>query len=517
MMLAARQVEVKEKYHNAKVAGLTESQLTPDGAIAVCDEVKQAIEAFVSEMGLSSRLLKVPDDWNAVPIFVTSVKKEVVRLRSEVPGIAEQTSLQQRKAKISELQTAYNQTYSLFIQMEKLVTDLNETTGSDVKLQTELVELVNLLQQKKDELSATGKRTELVRAGIDYLEKADSTKLSGKCPLCRNSTANLLENLKSEWETELESLAGHIRAEITKLQTRHGELTNALENLTNIKRKQVEAKNSLQTNRDAVGVFLGKTLAKEDDPLVLLKVELRQIDERLGELAQILNDRQGKLSNVDQKLELAMLIVAVLAAENKVETIQKLELSQESQEIDAIRDKCAIFIEDVRQIEDAVTRVLAEEAKTKIDGASLKIQDFFRRIADHPGLQSIQVVVDSKKSTGQNDYKFFDEQQRDITPILSQGDYNALALAIFLGLGVAAGDAGKFGFLILDDPSQSLAPEHQRRLVKILDEVSACRNIIISSMDDGFRGLLADGLTRMKKIFEYRDWTPTTGPKVTCK
>ncbi len=134
------------------------------------------------------------------------------------------------------------------------------------------------------------------------------------------------------------------------------------------------------------------------------------------------------------------------------------------------------FVEAIRQIEGAVTGVLADEAKEKIASASEKIQDYFNRIAEHPALRAIRIDVGSKKVTGQNDYKFYDDQRQEITPILSQGDYNALALAIFLGLGVASGDAGKLGFLMLDDPSQSLAPEHQRRLVKILDEVNGYRH-----------------------------------------
>jgi DNA repair exonuclease SbcCD ATPase subunit len=88
--------------------------------------------------------------------------------------------------------------------------------------------------------------------------------------------------------------------------------------------------------------------------------------------------------------------------------------------------------------------------------------------------------------SGRNDYNITDQDGRDLTPILSQGDLNALALAIFLGLASAGGLTAPMGFVMLDDPSQSMGTEHKRNLAAVLDEVCNTRQVLLATMDSEF-------------------------------
>jgi hypothetical protein len=95
---------------------------------------------------------------------------------------------------------------------------------------------------------------------------------------------------------------------------------------------------------------------------------------------------------------------------------------------------------------------------------------------------------------------------------LSQGDLNALALAIFLGLAATEGGRGAFGFVMLDDPSQSLGTEHKKALVRVLDGIAKHKPIILATMDAELRDLLFAGLAREKQEYVFGDWTVENGP-----
>jgi DNA repair exonuclease SbcCD ATPase subunit len=90
-----------------------------------------------------------------------------------------------------------------------------------------------------------------------------------------------------------------------------------------------------------------------------------------------------------------------------------------------------------------------------------------------------------------------------------------LALAIFLGLAAVGAENAVFGFIMLDDPSQSLGSDHKRQLVKVLNDMLSCKRLVVATMDRELRGLLAEGLTRAKTEYSYSPWTQEKGPTFT--
>lgn len=101
---------------------------------------------------------------------------------------------------------------------------------------------------------------------------------------------------------------------------------------------------------------------------------------------------------------------------------------------------------------------------------------------------------------------------KDLIPILSQGDMNALALAIYLGMALEGAEDMPFDFIIMDDPSQSMGSHHKRNLVDILNEVLKRKKVIVSTMDAELQDLLSKKITKMKTCHNFEDWTDTTSP-----
>jgi hypothetical protein len=93
---------------------------------------------------------------------------------------------------------------------------------------------------------------------------------------------------------------------------------------------------------------------------------------------------------------------------------------------------------------------------------------------------------------------------------------NALALAIFLGLAASSKENSTFGFLLLDDPSQSLGTEHKNQLARLLDKVAQHKRLIVATMDAEFHECLREGFTKAKKEYHFGNWTSEEGPSVTA-
>ena len=83
---------------------------------------------------------------------------------------------------------------------------------------------------------------------------------------------------------------------------------------------------------------------------------------------------------------------------------------------------------------------------------------------------------------------------------------------MFLGLVKAYSHA--IGFIMMDDPSQSLGTAQKKRLAEVIDEVCEDRNLIVSTMDSELQKFLQTGLSKAKTIYEFSKWDPKAGPNV---
>jgi wobble nucleotide-excising tRNase len=183
--------------------------------------------------------------------------------------------------------------------------------------------------------------------------------------------------------------------------------------------------------------------------------------------------------------------------------------------LEASRDQVAQLVEDAESIKNAVAEVAREEAETRLAAAGETIDKYFRQLSRNPAVQQLKLAVTADKRTRRNSYDITDQDGEDLTPILSQGDLNALALAIFLGLATAAKEGSTFRFLMLDDPSQSLGSEHKKQLARLLDQVARHKSLIVATMDTEFHDCLNEEFTKAKREYRFGNWTPTEGPTIT--
>jgi len=73
----------------------------------------------------------------------------------------------------------------------------------------------------------------------------------------------------------------------------------------------------------------------------------------------------------------------------------------------------------------------------------------------------------------------------------------------------------KLGFLILDDPSQSLDREHKEALIGILNEISGEKQLIMATQDEELLKLVQSASVPVETL-EFASWG-MEGPKIEAR
>jgi DNA repair exonuclease SbcCD ATPase subunit len=332
--------------------------------------------------------------------------------------------------------------------------------------------------------------------------------------VCGNEAPGLLEVLRRQCEEKLQKETKEIAEKIEELQSKETRLQLAEEAYKTWNDKQQAVVEDLDRCRKQGAVLLEREIKEDDDLQALLNAEAGKIKNRLETLRKTIEEKQGRLSQIEEELEKIRAVDDILRLEDKKKIIEQIQQSAEYAELEDMRDRAAELVSDIESIREAISLLTNEEASDMLCAAEAAIDSYFHRLTSHPAVSAIKLKVDTDTRTQRNDYSITDEGGNDLTPFLSQGDLNALALAIFLGLAASSKDSGAFGFVLMDDPSQSLDSEHKKQLVKVLDEVAGQKQLVVSTMDGEFHSYLAEELTKAKKEYVFEAWTPDDGPTI---
>jgi len=507
-----RQEELEDKKVEAVDSGLDANRLNELKLLEVANDVRDQVAKFASDMAVTAVPISSPTHWVDAQTFATEATKEVERLWSQSPDVKKQSDLNSARTEADTIKLNYEKQKQVVTTAEEQLQKLEQEHGSYDKIDEDLKSTQNTIDAVDNEIRQVNPKAKLVEEGITLLETAAPAHPSDICPLCGKTVPNLLDHLKKEWTERIER-------EVRDLNTRRSELSERKVELEGLKAKHelftknvAEAKEQLKASVDRAAEFLGKEITDRDDPAAMLGKEIAEIDEHLTKLGDAIKDKRGTLDKISKSLNKLNLLREVLELEDKIGAIQKIEDTSEYKKQSEIRDKVAGLVTDVEMLDNTIREYVNEQAKNKMKAAAGAIDDYFRKIVENPAIQKLDVKIEEDARTGGNSYTFHDQNGDELSPVLSQGDLNALALSMFLGLVRAY--SHPIGFIMMDDPSQSLGTAQKKRLVEVIDEVCEDRNLILSTMDSELQEFLKSGLTKAKTIYEFSKWDPKTGPNV---
>jgi DNA repair exonuclease SbcCD ATPase subunit len=511
--LAGRDRDLEELRREAGEAGIARAELTAPGALAAARAVRQALADFAAEAGLGLGPLEAPDDVSDLAHFHKAVKSAIQRFRGEVPGLQEQQELFERQAAVVASITDLEKARHDYAAVHKATRALDQEHGGAEAVAAQIEQAARAVAEAKERLRTANARAALVAEAITFLE-GPAGPAPDQCPLCGGRAPDLLEGLRRQWRQRLQAEADGSQAQLRTWQDPEQRLRQVADEYRHWRERLEAVLQERARCRDGAGVLLGRPIGPQEDALALLRAEVERVRGRLDRLGRAVQARHCRLSEIEQDLDRVRLLRDVLQLEERRRAVARIEDSPEYRGLEAAREHVAELVSDLEALKEAVGRAANEDARDKLARAETTIDQYFRRLAGHPAVRAVRLGVRADARSGRNVYTVTDQDGQDLTPVLSQGDLNALALAIFLGLAASADEEGGFGFVLLDDPSQSLDGEHKRHLVRVLDEVARRKQLVLATMDREFRDCLAEGLTCARAEYLFGSWDPATGPTI---
>jgi len=508
-----REYDLKDKKERAFQRGIHQNEINQKSLIEIAKNIKEELEGVANEWGLSlDDSLKIPEHWSESSQFQELVNKEITKFRSEMPDIKEQERLNQYRLSLSGLKIEYEQLEKKLKQLKNEKEKFIKEIGDEEAINKIKDNIQKQIEEKNKELSEADAKASVISKAMEYLKLEGIDK--DICPVCGKRTPDLLAHLEKEWREKYEKKVGEIKKQIDDLKTQLNDVERLEQNYKKLREDIENVEKEIKETSNKIGEILGETITTQDDPIVVLNKKLAEIQKELQILEKAVSTKQENLNEIASKVEKVQLIGDILNLEEKRAELEQIEQLPEYKQMEELIDKMSILCNDVKDIEQAIKETMREEAQNKIEKAEEVIDSYFRRITNNPLISKVRFLANEDRRTGGNLYEFRDQDGKDLLSVLSQGDLNALALAIFLGMATSESMNQSFGFIMLDDPSQSLGSQHKANLVEVLNKVLEKRMVILSTMDEELQSLINSQITKRKTKYLFSDWTPEKGPEV---
>ena len=506
---------------NAKSLEIDEDQFNLKGLKSKAEtEIFKPLTDFTQSVNLTLGEIPVLETEDDFVKFKDSVKREITRLRSELPDLQTQIELNKIQIDLSNLKNSFTELKQKVDENQKSLNIFIEQNGDDKAIQEKINELDKLIKDKEEEIKREDSKIASIKYAISYLKMEKVNK--NICPVCGKETEDLLTHLETEMKEQYDQAIEKLTQELESMKADFRKQNSLLNEYSSLIKVLNESKEKLSEFYKTLSEALKREITEKDDVVVILNIQIEEIAKKLQSIKERIDSKQQNLSRIESELEPMEIITEILKLTKEINDITNFEEDPTFQELKAKRNEAMKALNNIQRIGLAISEASKREAKDKVERTSKIIEDYFCKITDNPAIKKIKFEINEESSRiGSNDYKFKDvsreekgkdEKGKDLIPILSQGDMNALALAIYLGMALEGAEDMPFDFIIMDDPSQSMGSHHKRNLVDILNEVLKRKKVIVSTMDAELQDLLSKKITKMKTCHNFEDWTDTTGP-----
>ncbi|MBI4456892.1 MAG: hypothetical protein HY644_13480 [Acidobacteria bacterium] len=495
---------------DARAHTLQEEELSLERARARCETVAAGIQGFANDYGLTAPTLPDCQTLEHLEPFVNSGKEAVRKLRDEQPDLKRQTELLKSRSDLNRLKADFESKQNALTESEGAIEELKNTHGEPPVVVESLRKLEHeLLQDAADRLNTKNNRAGVIRETLKFLESPQGERAE-KCPVCEQdiNAAHIRQHLR-EWQQKMEGAIGPIEKEIKQFESEQKNLKAVLRQFRSLQ-DEIESKTrELRGAISAIATALRKDISEAEDPLVLVTQEIAKVDEGLEAIRNVVEKSNKRLNGMDDGLEDVKRIIAVLNLQKDIEDLSKVKDSPEYKQVKEARRATHAFGDRVETIGEAIHTVLLITADAKVKSTKTAISAIYRELAQRSDFPDIEINPEKYEVMAVRDGESVVALQ-----ILNKGDINCAALSIFLALATSEDLTHNIGFIVLDDPSQSLDPAHKERLANILNRVLDGKQLVIATSEEDFGVHLRNKLTKKKKIYTLEKWTEDTGPEV---
>ncbi|MBU1182672.1 MAG: AAA family ATPase [Proteobacteria bacterium] len=510
-VITSKRTEIQKAKETGIQKGLTSNDFSENSARRMCETVTNALVDFASQSGLFIADLPLVRNTGEQQIFATSAKESLRKLRDEHPNLRRQRELLEKQSQLQMVQNTYKVLLDELQKLDQKRNYIHRTDGNQEKLQFRISnELSPKLEDTKNRRNEIDKRAGTIEEAIKYFEAIKAPNEKQSCPVCEKPIDDVthLQMHLNELRANLDEDLAPIREEIKKYEKEIEQLEDLIKSLDSLDQNIAIQFELLRKHKSVTETALEREIKDTEDPIVILGVELDKIQEDLQKLETAVKESNQRLNVIEDHTFKLELILRVLTFEDEINDLMKIIEKDEYKEVKKSKLELDEFAKGVDLIRQAIETILQKSAKAKLEAAKESIAKMFRTLANRSDFPDLEIDPDS--------FEILAIKGSEKVPALSifnTGDLNCAGLSVFLGLGVAQELSHSLGFIILDDPSQSLDDTHIENLVSILNSIPDDKQVLISTSESDLKDLILSKIIRKKKRYKFDQWSDIEGAK----
>jgi chromosome segregation protein len=489
---------IKKLSEKVRTLGLSDEALSPDGVQALVRQSVKALKEFCKKYRMKAPILpKVggPDD---LPRFINEVRSALSRFEATSPETERQKELYKKKHAIEGFITEQQEIEKKRKEINSARQTIAKGHGTEEDLKLAIEESEKAFQEIKDQMDRAGKYLKMIHEALTYfesLEVADEIE----CPVCRKArvtVAHVREHLESEIEK-----AG-LEPPRQRLQELEQDLNSKREALSKLSRLTAGEK-KLEADRNElvkkVSELRGQALGPNESLEHVLKGMDDATEAELKQLESLLEARGEAIKKVRDELDNLGVLGDLLREKQHLATLDDIPNLPEYRALIEVQDKAELQVGLLSELQRALKEEIEQAFHEKFAVLKDKVNELYRRLIGREDFP--EIWIDEKNWEVQAGT---DGAGTGVTRVFNVGDMTAVALCLFLASAVRAShDAG---FILLDDPSQNLDENHEKRLAEILADVARERQVVVSSSRASFLKALETAGTVKRQVIRLAAW-----------
>jgi len=500
--------------------GIPEGEVTIDLALKISESIIRSLESLASEYALPSAMIALPSDVSQIDSFERKVKQALRDYETRVIGTSRVTELNSSKAQLQDLVRRSRQNVQELTSNDANINELVAKHGKPEQITEQFGELDKRIQSCESQRNQIDVSSRLVEDAIIVLQTATREN----CPVCGQP----IDPKKVLQELE-EKARRRIRQEIIALDNERLDLLRkkrGLEDVMTMLSKLFDGKKAIievgKSILQEASKTLGEPISSDQELSNAVAKRLSEIETQINEFNMAYAKRAAAFDTIRSDLEKVGAIGDVLKKESEFAEISG-HFRAESEEIKQLAAAIAqlqLLEQQLSLIVRVAGEVQAGLASEIITVSQREIESYYRTICNHQAYDGLKVEVRPREVRGlvKNSYsiKAYNSKlgkETFVSTRFSAGQMNSVALSICFALTRVL--PLKLGFLILDDPSQSLDREHKEALIGILKEISGEKQLIMATQDEDLLKLVQSASVPVE-TFEFASWG-MEGPKIEAR
>ena len=486
----------KENIEHTKsdLSHIKEDSFSDSGIAKICSDIATELESIAQNAGLPVPVLETYDTRSNRQKFLKELDTIITNFRSAHPSTKRFSEIAKElqnceivKGKVQSLKDEEKNISNKINDLLQKYGDTGQVSKTKDKLEADI-------RTKKQERTAKNSLSGVISEAKSYIE---STKELTKCPVCEQNISRdtLLEHLSqvhNSMDVETKSIDQVIRQMENDIKIYEAVLKN-YRDIEVQNRQLLIAKEDLKKN---VETLIGKTLLPESDLFVEVNQKINSLSDEKNVLKKKTDEINVILDNLLKRKQDIQNIQRVLDWKTEIDKLNEATKSKEWNDLNEIIMKAETLDRQLEIINEAVNNTITEIVEDNLNKVKTDISQIFAKItkrSDYPNLTLDTERFDLLASNNQ--------EERKAIPFFNQGDLNAAAIAIFLALAKSE-PQHNIGFILLDDPSQSLHSEYKQAFAEILNDIVATRQVVVSTMDTEFKQYCLEKVAKEKRCYE---------------